>query len=301
MQMTSALDVTARPFQIGLKPLLPQHWIAPPRDLARYLAEKHRLWREVPDRVFMAEAGTEVAQAELLERLAKHLTTDHAGTWRQEGNGIVPAGAPAINLTDETLPPLMRAALLVSDDLVLMRRGDEGWRLAAASLSFPSAWSLAEKFGRPMHEVHAPVPGFSTGTRNAELIARMFDNLRPETPVIRWNWSLFGDDRLYHPEAGHPDRPRFGDGTRAAHAFLRVERQTLARLPQSRDIVFTIGIHVDPLDALAGLDDGASRARALHEQISSLSPEQVAYKGLTLERDLVLARLAEIAGQALSR
>ena len=25
------------------------------------------------------------------------------------------------------------------------------WRLAAASLSFPSSWRLAEKFGRPMH------------------------------------------------------------------------------------------------------------------------------------------------------
>lgn len=297
MQISSALDVTAKPFQIGLKPLSPEQWIAPPRDLSAYLAEKHRLWRAVPETVFMAERGTEAAQEELLGQLVVHLTADHAETWQRDGDVVTPAGAPAIDVTDETLPALLRAAFLVPDDLVLMRRSDDGWRLVAASLSFPSAWSLKEKFGKPMHEVHAPVPGFAAGTRNAELITRMFDNLRPETPMIRWNWSLFGDDRLHHPEGGHPDRPRFGDGTRAAHAYLRVERQTLTRLPHSRDIIFTIGIHVDPLDALAGIDDGPMRARALHEQIAALNPEQVAYKGLTLERDLVLARLAEIAAR----
>jgi hypothetical protein len=295
MQISSALDVTAKPFQIGLKPLPAAQWIAPPRDLAAYLAEKHLLWRAVPGTVFMAEPGTDAAQTELLAHLVAHLTTDHAANWRRDGKLVTPAGSPAIDLTDDTLPALLRAAFLVPDDLVLMRRGDDGWRLAAASLSFPSAWSLNEKFGRPMHEVHAPVPGFAAGTRNVELITRMFDNLRPETPMIRWNWSLFGDDRLHHPEGGHPQRPRFGDGTRASHAFLRVERQTLTRLPLSRDIVFSIGIHVDPLDALARLDDGAIRARALYEQIAGLSAEQVAYKGLTLERDLLLARLSDIA------
>lgn len=295
MQINSALDVMARPFQIGLKPLPPEQWIAPPRDLVSYLAEKHRLWRELPEKVFMAEPGTEEAQAELLDRLVEHLLAAHGDLWRKEGSRVFPSQAPGVDLEDRGLPLLLRAALLVPDDLVLMRRGEDGWRIAAASLSFPSAWSLAEKSGRPMHEVHAPVPGFSAGTRNADLITRMFDNLRPEQPMIRWNWSLFGDDRLYHPEGGHPKRPRFGDGTRADHAFLRVERQTLSRLPQSRDIVFSIGIHVDPLDALAGLEDGAQRARALAEQIGALSPEQIDYKGLTRERDLILSRLMAIA------
>ena len=41
-----------------------------------------------------------------------------------------------------------------------MRRGEDGWRLAAGSLCFPSSWSLDEKFGRPLQEIHAPVPGF---------------------------------------------------------------------------------------------------------------------------------------------
>jgi len=192
-------------------------------------------------------------------------------------------------------PPLLTAARLVQDDLVLMRRGESGWRLAAASLSFPSSWSLAEKFGRPIHEVHAPVPGFGGGTRNAELIARMFDNLRPETPVIRWNWSLYGDDRLFHPDVAGPRERRFGAGAQAEHVVLRSERQTLRRLPLSGDIVFTIKTAVDPLDALERHSRGPQIAAALIAQLEALTDQQLAYKGMTAERERVIARLRELA------
>ena len=178
---------------------------------------------------------------------------------------------------------------------MLMRKGETGWRLAAAVLAFPSAWRLAEKFGRPMHEIHGPVPGFGAGTRPAELIERMFDKLRPELPMIRWNWSLFGDDRLFHPESGHPDRPRFGDGTRADTIVFRVERQTLRKLPVSGDIVFTIRIYNDPVAALEAHPDAASIAVALLEQLEALSDEQRSYKGLALERRQLAQRFAEIA------
>lgn len=295
--MSTPFDGSTRPFQIGLKPLDPRRWIEPGAQLCDYLAQKRHLLATRRDIVFAVQAGTEAAQAELLERLADHLVTDHPALYRREGASVFgPEPEIAVALEDLTTPALERAALLVEDDLVLMRRGEAGWRIAAAALCFPSAWSLAEKFGRPMHEVHAPVPGFGAGTRNAELITRMFDNLRPETPMIRWNWSLFGDGALHHPEGGHPDRPRFGDGATASHAFLRVERQTLTRLPNSRDIVFSIGIHVDPLDALAESDDGPRLARTLHDQIAALGPDELGYKGLALEREAVLARLRELAG-----
>ena len=187
----------------------------------------------------------------------------------------------------------MTAARLVQEDLVLMRRGAEHWRLAAAVLCFPSAWRLGDKIGRPMHEVHGPVPGFGAATRNAGMIERMFDNLRPEMPVIRWNWSLFGDARLHHPEAAHPDRPRFGQN--AETAFLRVERQTLRRLPVSGDILFTIRIYVDPIAALGRNDDGRVTAAAIVRHLDELSVEQLGYKGLLREREVLVTRLREIA------
>ena len=289
--MHTPYDGSSRLFAIGLKPLDMSGWIEADDRLAADLAEKERLAAAHWDEVFAAEPGTAAAQAEVLALLVEHLPARFPDLYRHDGKTMHVAGR-AIAL--DSTPALWTAARLVQEDLVLMRRGDTGWRLAAASLSFPSSWKLAQKFGRPIHEVHATVPGFAEGTRNAELIARMFDNMRPETPVIRWNWSVYGDAELFHPH-NSPAR-RFGAGKRAENVFLRVERQTLRLLPQSRDILFTIRIIVDPLEELERHSDARRIATALIEQLGSFNAEQLDYKGMTLERDRLVARLREIAG-----
>jgi hypothetical protein len=198
-------DGSSKLFQIGLKPLDPAEWIDVDEHLPAYLAEKERIGAARPEEVFAAEPGRETAQAEVLALLAAHLPQRFPDVYRRAGNEIeiVPANR-RVALDAPGLAPLQIAAGLVQEDLVLLRKGEAGWRLAAASLCFPSSWALREKFGRPMHAIHAPVPGFGEGTRNAQLIERMFDHLRPEMPVLRWNWSLYGDDALFHPESAYP-------------------------------------------------------------------------------------------------
>jgi hypothetical protein len=269
-------DGSSKLFAIGLKPLDLREWIDADERLVSDLAEKDRLAAARWSEIFAAEPETAAAQSEVLALLVEHLPTRYPDLYRHDGN------------------TMQLGERLVPQDLVLMRRGDTGWRLAAAALCFPSSWKLSEKFGRPIHEVHGPVPGFGGGTRNAGLIARMFDNMRPETPMIRWNWSIYGDAELFHPH-NSPAR-RFGPGARAEHVFLRVERQTLRLLPQSRDILFTIHIVVDPLEALERHSDAPRIASALIEQLNAFNPEQLEYKGMTLERDRLVERLREIAG-----
>lgn len=289
-------DGSSKLFQIGLKPLDAAAWIDADHLLPAYLDEKDRLFAARPGDVFAAEAGTEAAQAEVLRLLAGHLPERFPDLYRRQGDAvvIVPTNRK-VNLRAPDLPPLLTASQLVQEDLILMRQSETGWRLAAGSLSFPSSWSLAEKFGRRIDEIHGPVPAFGAGTRNAGLINRMFDNLRPEIMVIRWNWSIYGDGRLFHPESADPNGRRFGAAERAENVFLRVERQTLRKLPESRDILFTIRIYVDPLAALEQQPEAGTIARSLIAQLRALSDAQVAYKGLTVERDRLVARLAEVA------
>jgi hypothetical protein len=292
--MHTPYDGSSKLFQIGLKPLDFADWIDVDARLADYLDEKDRVSAAYPDEVFAAEPGAEAAQAEVLRLLVAHLTERFPETYRRNGSriDILPAGRSVEVETPGA--PLLAASKLVQEDLILMRNGETGWRLAAASLSFPSSWSLREKFGRPMHEIHAPVPGFGPGTRPAELIERMFDNLKPAIAVIRWNWSLYGDARLSHPETANPGFRRFGAGERAENIFLRVERQTLRKLPESGDILFTIRIYVDPLAELEKQPEARKIAAALVEQLNALSAEELDYKGLTAERERLVGRLEEI-------
>jgi dimethylamine monooxygenase subunit A len=276
MTIHTPYDGSSKPFQIGLQQLDPATWIEIDDKLEIYLAEKRRLYHEETANVLVAEQGTEAAQQEVLDMLIAHL-----------GTTVVPDCAHG---------PLARAALLIQEDLVLMRHSPKGWRLVAASLCFPSAWNLHEKFGRPMHEIHQPVPGFGEGTRNAGLIDRMFDNLRVEQPVIRWNWSLYGDARLYHPASDNKMKNRFGDGPITGNVIMRLERQTLRKLPKSDDILFTIRIHNNPLEVLETHADGPALARSIATQVANLTDAEIDYKGLVGERERLLQRLEALAG-----
>ena len=258
--MHTPYDGSSRLFAIGAKPLDVNEWIEADERLPADLALKDHLGATRWSEVFAAEADTDAAQAELLGLLVEHLPRRYPALYRREDDAMLVAGR---RVPLDSAPALWTAARLVQEDLVLMRRGETGWRLAAAALCFPSSWRLGDKFGRPIHEIHAPVPGFGAGTRNGDLIARMFDNMRRETPMLRWNWSIYGDAELFHPH-NSPAR-RFGDGERAENVFMRVERQTLRLLPVSRDIVFTIRIVVDPLAELERHSDAPGIASRLIE------------------------------------
>ncbi|TIQ38629.1 MAG: DUF3445 domain-containing protein [Mesorhizobium sp.] len=293
-------DGSSKLFTIGLKPLELDRWIEVDEFLLPYLAEKRRLYTEIPEKVFVEQDDTRDAQREVLDLLVAHLREKHPGTHHGTGSaieGFGPDGTIGKLSSGLREAPLVQASLLVQEDLILMRRGDDGWRLAAGSLCFPSSWSLREKFGKPLQQIHAPVPGFGPGTRPADLINRMFDGLQGQA-VERFNWSIQAGEALYHPLSNGEridratNRPtRFPDGDINAHAFIRVERQTLRKLPVSRDILFTIRIHLDPLAVLDRHPDRATLAASFAEQLDTLDQAQLDYKGLTADRDRLVAYL----------
>ena len=293
-------DGSSKLFTIGLKPLDLADWIEVDRYYEVHIAEKQRLYKTIPELVFVEEGDTRAAQREVFDLIVAHLT--------QHADGLFPtAGQRAAfraNLAQtegDTIAPLRAASLLIQEDLIMMRQDDTGWRLAAGALCFPSSWSLTEKFGKLMQDIHQPVPGFGPGTRSADLINRMFDRLHQ--PVERFNWSIQAGDALYHPLStiARIDRAtnrssKFPDIEAAARAFIRVERQTLRKLPVSRDILFTIRIHLDPIALLARHPDRAALCAGFAAQLGELEEAQLDYKGLTADRDRLIAALHGLSG-----
>ncbi|KRB51750.1 hypothetical protein ASE04_09435 [Rhizobium sp. Root708] len=278
-------DGSARPFTIGLMPLDLARWIEPDADWARYVGEKRRLAETHRDEIFVAEEDTAQAQQEVLDLLSVHLAECHPEL--------------AANLREtptlQDAPPLFNAGLTIQDDLVIMRRKTDGWHLVAGFVAFPSSWSLREKFGLPMQAIHADVPDFGEGTRNATLITRIFDNLQVSQPVERLNWSVNVTGDLFLPLSKHR-RPPSAKPFTLSERFARVERQTLRRLPLSGDILFTIRVYVDPIAAIAGHPNAAALAASFASQLDGLDDRQAAYKGLTLQKAELAAKLRALAG-----
>ncbi|MEJ1160973.1 heme-dependent oxidative N-demethylase family protein [Prosthecomicrobium sp. N25] len=284
-------DGSKKPFSIGLSPIPEERWLEPDERLLVELAEKDALLAEKRDVVFRAEPDTEASQREVLDAILAHLLARHPDRYRWDRDHILVDGSRSVPLSAAE-PALATAARLVQDDLVLMRPGGAaGYRLVAAALCFPSAWSLAEKFGASLDGLHGNVPGYAEhlGVR----MKRIFEGLKPGIIVERLNWSIYPDAELHHPESKERPRDWFGMDR---SAFIRVERQTLRRMPASGDILFTIRVLVDPFGAFETHPDGRRLAAGLRAQLLALDPDQLRYKNLQDHRDLVAAELARIAG-----
>ena len=194
------------------------------------------------------------------------------------------SGALGRRITPEGLPPLWAASRAVADDLCLMEERDGVWRLTALSLCAGSFFTACEVIGRSLSELHLPVTAFED--RLLARATRVFDNLRDDLVLERRNWSVVSDPELFAPNPG-PMRAAIGtiDPTKAADALhVRVERQTLRRLPVCGGVVFTIRVWIAPLSEIAADRGRLTRfARAWR----SAHPDFRAYKKLELYDDLV--------------
>lgn len=270
------------PFTIGLEPLDPNRWLEPDHLLPRYLDEKQAILADRRDDAFRVLPDTWDAQQKVLDLVADFLPKHHPDLYRATADSIeiLPAGR-SVPLRHPGRPPLEIAAGLIQDDLVIMRPGADGYELVAAAVCFPSSWALSEKFGQPLDSIHRPVPGYDG--KMARRLNLIFDRLPPEQIVWRSNWSVYDSDHL----------PIFKSSARFSHlaenvefdgAYMRVERQTLRRLPDSRDLLFTIMIYLDPLQQLRDHPDRRTLARGLLKQLLGLDPDQLGYKHLTARR-----------------
>ncbi|WP_191058783.1 heme-dependent oxidative N-demethylase family protein [Geminicoccus harenae] len=282
------------PWQLsmGLRRLEPDDWLVINAQHARQMRERERLLAERRGEVVAAVAGSEPACAEVLALLVEFLPRRFPERWQQADGALVDRlDERRIELGSE--PPLVTAGRLVQEDLCVMRKGPEGYELAAAVLCFPSHWSLAEKVGQPMARIHAPVPGFDE--RLGPTADRFLAALTAERPVWRINWAISETDELFLP-AHRARRPFDPEQPVERQLHLRIERQTLRRLQRSGDILFTIHTTVTPIGTAIAK---SSHARALAERIREMPERMASYKGFHVMGPPLLAWLDRLAGDEL--
>jgi hypothetical protein len=240
------LTVTDAHARMGTRSLSEDHWLL--RDhLARdELLLRRRLLAEQRAHVFACSPHAEQPAREVDHLVDRWLAT------HVEGHELSPES--------DAEHPLARAGGRVQEDLCLMVRHDDAWRLEGAVLCFPSLWILNEKLGLPTALVHQPVPYYADEL--SQKVDTMFDRFPVGKLVWRRNVSVWPalvlwapcqrlDPFLYadvSPEDGVPP------------LWIRSERQTLRRLPETGGILFTIRVQTVPIAVLAQRPD---RARAL--------------------------------------
>lgn len=254
------------------------------------MAERRALLAERHGEVFAACPGSEEARAEVLELLAAHLPARYPAWFRREGDSVRNLlTGEAWDLSGAPCDPLELAGRLVQEDLCIIRPYADGPVLDAAVLCAPSRWRLTEKIGRPLLAVHAPVPFYAE--RLGAPVDRFMRHLRPGRVAMRLNWSVVDSPALFQQGGKHRTGrdPSITEANAGERLHLRVERQTLSRLPRSGSVLFTIRVHSYALARIAAVPGAASR---LAEAVRALPPEMGAYKSLPAFRDALLEYLA---------
>ncbi len=228
---------------------------------------ERRHWiNESPERYFTHTPGANSLVAEALEIAVQEHT-------------IPPAPSPHLPLSG------MHLALHWEPDYLLLTREQSVIRLVCGCVCFPSMWSLEEKVGKPIEQIHEIVPALNSSI--GRQIHTFLEKLKPGVSWTRSNWGLSRSaERNQHPER---KLPRLDGNVGLDEVFFRVEEQSLVALPRTNGILFGIRIKVVPLRKFLG----TSAAEKLRFALETMPEAMAQYKGLSTARRRVLHLLGE--------
>lgn len=269
-------------------------WFEIDERYADEMRERRELLAARHGDVFGALPSSDVARAETLQEVVRNLC-EHAPQWfRREGDRVGNAlTGERWDLTELLCDPLELAGRLVQEDLCIIQNDADGPRFTAAVLCFPSRWRLHEKLGKPLPAVHGPVPHYAE--RLAAPVNRFMVKVKAGHIASRLNWSVLDDPAMYQPTGKWREatNTRITPENAGDMLYLRVERQTLRRLPRSDAILFGIRVHSYPLARAITQPGHAAR---LAEAVRALPQATAHYKSLKAFGPALLAWLDARAG-----
>jgi len=293
--------------KMHVKAMEEKNWIRIDKTYPEQMALRKKLLYEILDEVYVttSKPSTELAKLEILQLLIDYLPKRYPKLYQSTSDGgiINLFTGERFNPKDNKEDPIITASRLVQEDWCILEWNPEAklYQLTAGVVLFPMRWSIKEKFTQILPDIHIPVKAFTKHLKPT--VNDLFEDLTPDNPVWRANWSLFhnlnGPLDLYlapfPPDQDNPNNHVFKSNNLeeiGKTLTLRVEYQTLRRLPKSNAILFGIRTYQRYLNEFERLPK--SDSLALKTAIENLNPDMFEYKSAHCWRDSALFYLQSI-------
>ncbi len=242
------------------------------------------------------------AEWDTLELLMESLSTDYPELFQLAKNGNAwrwvnhPLGIDQAFTfgRPDTLPypPFEYITRQVQGDFTLQDQRNGNLYMDGGMVTSQADWSLNFDLGMSFQEWHGPVPlAHELGVFDRAL--QYLLRLQLGKPVRRLNWTLTVNPRLDTSPENYPlwgpDKATVTPENVGAKMCLRVELQTLTRLPRSNAILFGIRGYLIRLEELVRVQKFAKRT---HRVLRGLHPEIADYKGMARYRQTIIDYLA---------
>jgi hypothetical protein len=250
---------------------------------------------------YQANGDTLTAQWETLNLIVSSLASVYPGHFTLEvNNSHYKWRNLLLNETQEftfgdthTLPlsPLDWAGRQVQEDLLIL---DEKLNLIAGQLCFPSGWCLDEKMNKQFMDIHGPLPRVTD--QMIQSANKLLERIPAHKPLARNNWGFRVCDWLdLSSKHSNEYKSLLLNASRELKVeevgesiYVRIEHQTLTRLPQSNTILFTI--HTYNSKVAEEVTDSA-RAQTMNSFLKTVPKELLEYKQMTPIFDLLIKYL----------
>ena len=234
-------------------------------------------------------------------RVTAHLVRDHRESFEKSGSVVrsLVSGQSA-DLHDDSVEPLLQMSYLIEEDFMLLEEVEGTLRITAASNAYSSSGRLVASVGHDVAWAHEPVPRLTH--KLGERINRVLGSIHAATPCERFNWQITPMATVFFPHDPHAANAAAmrevlaewcRDPTRAGELlWMRVERQTLTRLPDSNAVAFSLHTYSDPL---SDLRSDTESVRAIWALLKNYSEERWKYSEMDIVREPLMTWLEAAA------
>jgi hypothetical protein len=231
----------------------PDWWLELENTYISRVNERKELFREHGKKVLDYLPGSELACKELMEMCLQFYCARYPAYFSLSAdkktfyNGI---------LKEETeiksMHPLLVLLNNIPEDFAIMLRNQEDGKyyFRAGLICSSLGWNVGTKIGLQLKDIHKPIPDYKE--KMSFSMDRYFSKMPTNAPIQRGSWGLEIDTPLFMPP-GHPhekNREFQKEDLTIDECYLRVDWQTLRRLPLSGAIVFNFKALFTPVKEL---------------------------------------------------
>ncbi|KAF4126251.1 Protein of unknown function (DUF3445) [Geosmithia morbida] len=237
-----------RPFRWNYHQTM-DYWLELESTYRQRVLQRQELYAKHGQDVLRALPGSELACKELMEMVLQFLCTRYPHLFQVKDKRTLVNNILGTTHDLTKSEPLHVLLNNVPEDFALVLRDEKTGRYVfrAGIICSSVGWHLGHKIGLDMASIHAPVPDFKE--KLAFSLDRFFTKMQTSQPIQRGSWGLEVGQPLFLP-AEHPQfvhRNNQNANLRAEDINLRVDWQTLRRLPLSGAIVFNFRALFTPL------------------------------------------------------
>jgi len=272
-----------------------EHYIAEMKDRAKVLASDPLRCQSLPH---MTLAGWDLLELIMVSKARDYPDmfelNREGGKWHWI-NKPLEIEQKFVFLDETTLPcgPLEYITRQAQGDFALLDQRDQNLWMDAGMITTQADWSLDFDIGMNFYEWHAPVPlAHEMGVFQRAL--KFLLNLQQGAPVRRLNWTMTVNPLL---DTSPENYQKWGvqktwltPENLGEKQHLRVELQTLFRLPRSNAMAFPIRCYLIRLEDLASVPKWGRR---LHRVLRDLPEELATYKGFSRNRPMIVDYLSQ--------